>query len=313
MKLGSASFKPLLLAALALVIGISLCSAQESYVIFDNQTGRILDSKNPDKKLPVASLTKIATVLVALDWAELNNVNLAEQIVIPPDATADGLANPIGLQPGDSLSFRDLIYCALLASDNVSANTLATAIGARIPNSLNLAPRQNFVSQMNALARTLLMKRTLFLNPTGADHRTDIATPHSTAEDIARLTRHAMQKASFAFYVEQKNRQIHILRNGVDYTHDIRNTNELLGQDDIDGVKTGRTRNAGDCLVLSSQQPPESRREGEQVFITPRRISVVLLRSTDRFRDGLTLVRHGWGLYNSWAAEGRPVEPSDAL
>ncbi len=301
------------LALLAILVSASLCAAQESHVIFDNQTGRILASKNPDKKLPVASLTKIATAIVALDWAELHNVNLADQVVVPLDATSDGLANPIGLQPGDSLSIRDLIYCALLASDNVSANTLAAHIGAKIPNPNNLAPRENFVAQMNALARNLLMKRTLFLNPTGADHRTDTATPHSTAGDMARLTRHAMQKASFAFYVEQKSRQIHIFRNGVDHTHEIRNTNELLGQAGIDGVKTGRTRKAGDCLVLSSQQAPESRREGEQVLITPRRISVVLLRSPDRFRDGLNLVRQGWGLYDAWAAEGRPVKPSNAL
>jgi D-alanyl-D-alanine carboxypeptidase (penicillin-binding protein 5/6) len=303
--------KPLVL--LAILAGATLCAAQESHVIFDNQTGRILASKNPEKKLPVASLTKIATAIVALDWADLHNVNLADQVVVPLDATADGLANPIGLQPGDSLSIRDLIYCALMASDNVSANSLAAHIGAKIPNPNNLAPRENFVAQMNALARNLLMKRTLFLNPTGADHRTDTTTPHSTAGDMARLTRHAMQKASFAFYVEQKSRQIHIFRNGIDHTHEIHNTNELLGQAGIDGVKTGRTRKAGDCLVLSSQQAPESRREGEQVFITPRRISVVLLRSPDRFRDGLNLVRQGWGLYDAWVAEGRPVKPSNAL
>lgn len=313
MNPGPAFFMQKPLAILTLLLGVTLCAAQESYIIVDNQTGRILASKNPEKKLPVASLTKIATALVTLDWAELHNINLSDQMVVPLDATADGLANPIGLQPGDSLSIRDLIYCALLASDNTSANTLAANIGAKIPNPNNLAPRENFVAQMNALARNLLMKRTLFLNPTGADHRTDMATPHSTAEDIARLTRHAMQKASFAFYVEQKTRQIHILRGGVDHTHDIRNTNELLGQSGIDGVKTGRTRKAGDCLVLSSQQAPESRREGEQVFITPRRISVVLLRSPDRFRDGINLVRQGWALYDAWAAEGRPVKPSNSL
>ena len=313
MKLGSLFLLQKQLTLLVLVLGVTFCTAQESYIIFDNQTGRILESKNPDKKLPVASLTKIATTVVALDWAELHNINLADQMIIPLDATADGLANPIGLQPGDSLSIRDLIYCSLLASDNISANTLASNIGSRIPNPTGLAPRENFVSQMNALARNLFMKRTLFLNPTGADHRTDMAKPYSTAEDMARLTRHAMQKASFAFYVEQKSRQIHILRNGTDYPHEIRNTNELLGRAGIDGVKTGRTKNAGDCLVLSSQQAPESRREGEQVFITPRRISIVLLRSLDRFQDGWNFIHHGWKLYDAWASEGRLVDPVDAL
>lgn len=313
MMFGSLSSLSKFLVLLALVLGAALSQAQESHIIIDNQTGRILSAKNPDKKLPVASLTKIATALVTLDWAELHSINLAEQMVVPHDAAADGLANPIGLKPGDSLSIRDLIYCALLASDNVSANTLASNIGARIPNPNGLAPRDNFVAQMNALARNLSMKRTLFLNPTGADHRTDMARPHSTAADMARLTRHALQKSSFAFYVKQPSRQIHILRDGIDNTHEIRNTNELLGKAEIDGVKTGRTRNAGDCLILSSHRTPESHREGDQVFITPRRISVVLLRSPDRFRDGMNLIRQGWGLYDSWVAEGRPVKPSNVL
>ncbi|PAZ01110.1 MAG: hypothetical protein CAK90_02135 [Spartobacteria bacterium AMD-G4] len=287
--------------------------AAENYIIIDNQTGTILDSKNKAAKVQIASLTKIATALVALDWADLTKSDLAALAEVPAGAVSAGMVSAIGLQQGDSVSLRDLIYCALLASDNVAAHTLANHIGARVANPEGLNPANNFVAHMNALARTLFMKRTLFLNPSGMDHRTDITAPHSTAEDLARLVRHAYNSAGFAFYVSQKSREIHIFRGGIDTPIQIHNTNELLGKDGIDGVKTGRTRRAGDCLILSSLRAPESQREGETVFITPRRINVVLLDSPNRFSEGQALVAHGWALYEAWAAAGRPIKKSTSL
>ncbi len=288
-------------------------NAAESYIIIDNQTGVILDSDKRTEKLQVASLTKVATSLVVLDWAELQKVDLATLAEVPTTATENGASSAIGLAPGDSLSLRDLIYCALLASDNIAANTLAHHVGSRITNPEQLDSVSNFVAQMNALARTLSMKRTLFLNPSGMDSMTSGAIPYSTVEDLARLTRYAYDKSGFAFYVAQKSRQIHILRSGADMPFDITNTNELVGRNGIDGVKTGRTRKAGDCLILSADRPPESRREGETVLITPRRITVVLLRSEDRFKDGLLLINRGWSFYDAWAAEGRPSKKGETL
>jgi D-alanyl-D-alanine carboxypeptidase (penicillin-binding protein 5/6) len=93
----------------------------------------------------------------------------------------------------------------------------------------------------------------------------------------------------------------------------LKNTNPLLDQDGIDGVKTGRTAKAGDCIILSADRTPESKREGEKVFITPRRIIVVLLGSTDRSTEGLAAMRRGWQLYDQWAAAGRKTKRSDSL
>ncbi len=303
--------------ALCLLLGgliISQARAQESYIIFDNQTGHIIEASNPKEKLQVASLTKIATCMVVLDWANLHKVDLSALVPLSNAAFAGGATSSVGLMPGDSVSLRDLMYCALLASDNAAANALADHVGSRISNPEGLDPIGNFVAQMNALARNLQMKRTLFLNPSGMDNLPKgQALPHSTAEDIARLTRHAYEDAAFKFYVAQKSRAIHVFRNGIDNPTEIKNTNELLGQDNIDGVKTGRTRKAGDCLILSADRTPESRREGDTVMVTPRRISVVLLGSTDRFRDGLGLLRRGWALYDAWASEGRPTKKGSTL
>jgi D-alanyl-D-alanine carboxypeptidase (penicillin-binding protein 5/6) len=300
------------------MIGLLLATATaalaaENYIIADNQTGQILGGKNANEKVQVASLTKVATAMVVLDWAQITKEDLGQQAAITARALAAGGINPIGLMEGDSLSLRDLLYSALMASDNVAATALAQHVGARLPNAQGLDPIGNFVSHMNALARTLNMKRTLFLNPSGLDNMTDSALPYSTAADIARLTKYAYSEADFPFYVSQRERIIHIFRAGADIPYSIRNTNELLGTDDIDGVKTGRTSKAGDCLILSSEKNPEVKREGETVFVTPRRIIVVLLGSRDRFGEGSALNRQGWGLYDKWAAEGRKVKKSDAL
>ncbi len=313
MKLLGPSRRGVWLAPVLAALFATTAQAQLGYLVFDNQTGHVLDSSQPRTKLQVASLTKIATAMVVFDWAHLRGIDLSTPVPVNASAFQFGATSPAGLLAGDSASLRDLIYCALLSSDNVAANALAEHVGAQVPNPNGLDPAGNFVSQMNALARSLFMKRTLFLNPTGMDHMDRGARPHSTAEDMARLTRHAYNDAAFKFFVSQKSRVVHFLRNGADYPVEIRNTNELLGVDDIDGVKTGRTRRAGDCLVLSAERPPESRREGDNVLVTPRRVTVVVLGSTDRFRDGLALLRKGWGLYDTWAAAGRPVKKQTNL
>ena len=295
-----------------LAVSVQASRAVESYLIVDNQTGRILAAKEPDEKRQIASLTKIATATVVLDWAKLANADLGELVTVPSVAAAAGGANSTGLQQDDLVSLRDLLYCALMASDNVAAHTLAYHIGRRLPNAQGLDPVGNFVSHMNALARNLDMKRTRFLNPSGLDNLRG-GLPFSTASDLARLVRYAYSKSGFPFYVAQKTREIHIFRAGQPVDVWLRNTNPLLDQDGIDGVKTGRTAKAGDCIILSSDRTPESRREGEKVFITPRRIIVIMLGAQDRTGEGLAFIRKGWQLYDEWAAAGRPAKKSNSL
>ena len=100
--------------------------AGQSYIVVDNQTGMILASQRPNDKLQVASLTKIATAMVTLDWAQLSKADLSQMAIISPRAVRAGGINPVGLQEGDSLSLRDLLYTALMASDNVAATALAS-------------------------------------------------------------------------------------------------------------------------------------------------------------------------------------------
>lgn len=296
-----------------LLLSSALGWSAQNYIVIDNQTGHVLASGGRDEKVQVASLTKIATAMVVLDWAQLTKKDLGAAAIISRNATLAGGANPVGLQEGDSLTIRDLLYCALMASDNIAATALAEYVGAQLPNNEGLSPTKNFVTQMNALARVLDMKKTLFLNPTGADANSEATLPYSTAADMARLTKYAYSEADFPFFVSQKTRVVHVLRGGVDMPVQLTNTNELLGQDGIDGVKTGTTAKAGQCLILSSERKPEVQRQGETVYVTPRRITIVLLGSRDRFGEGAALTRQGWSLYDSWAAAGRKVKNGQTL
>jgi serine-type D-Ala-D-Ala carboxypeptidase (penicillin-binding protein 5/6) len=291
--------------------------AAEAYVIVDAQTGYILEGQAPRKKLQVGSLTKIATATVVLDWMEQKSRNLDQAVTIPQEAFVGAVENPIGFQPGDTITLRDLLYALLVQSDNIAAYTLAYHVGSQLGSlspgeGSKLTPVDLFVSQMNALARQLKMERTRFVNPHGQDYNVK-PLPFSTAEDMARLTRYAMNKASFRFYVSQKERQIAFDRGGHRLNYMLRNTNELLGQNGIDGVKTGRTARAGDCLVLSSNRQPEVVTQGKMITVYPRRLIVVLLGSSNRFGEGAGLVQRGWQLYDQWAAGGRPSDSKKML
>jgi serine-type D-Ala-D-Ala carboxypeptidase (penicillin-binding protein 5/6) len=284
--------------------------AQEAaaYVIQDSTTGFILDSSNGQKKLPVASLTKIATAMVVLDWAAQTNAELNQLAVVPASAARVAVAQGVGLAPGDRVSLRDLLYAAMMQSDNVSAETLADHVGRALGGGRDGSPVDAFVAQMNALARAKDMLKTKFLNAHGLDNL-ERSVPTSTAEDMARLTAYAMGNSAFRFYVSQKERKINITTaNGEQTGYLLRNTNELLGVNSIDGVKTGTTRRAGECLIISAAKPPESRQEGDKHFITPRRLNVVLLGATNRFPLAQSLLARGWQDYDAWSAAGRPAK-----
>ena len=314
----SRRFFILFFAFLASAAILRSAAAAQAFIIVDAQTGYIFEEQEPRKKLQIGSLTKIATASVVLDWAERKSGDLNQLVTIPQEAFAGSLENNIGFQPGDSITLRDLLYAALVQSDNIAAYTLAHHVGSQLGSLLpsdvgsKLTPVDAFVAQMNALAKQLKMERTRFVNPHGIDYKVK-PLPFSTAEDMARLTRYAMNKASFRFYVSQRQRQISFDRAGHRFNYALRNTNELLGKNGIDGVKTGRSARAGDCLILTSNREPEVVTQGKAVTVYPRRLIVVLLGSTNRFGEGAGFVQRGWQLYDQWAATGRLADSKKLL
>jgi D-alanyl-D-alanine carboxypeptidase (penicillin-binding protein 5/6) len=289
----------------------------KAYIVFDTHAGKILLAQNAGLKLPVASLTKIATACVALDWAERTGVNLSRQMAVVPPSAATLTPNPFNFAPGDTISLRDALSCALMGSDNIAAETIAWHVGADLQarTGKGRSPYEVFVKQMNSLTThpEIGMTSTRFLNPHGLD--TGRSVPVSTAADMARLTRYALKKPAFVFHTSQKERRITVLRGGAQQElFLLKNTNTSLGRAGIDGVKTGTTARAGQCLILTAPGKTDVVKTGpDQETVYPRRLVVVVLASPDRFAEGEMLLRQGWGRYDEWHRSGRTVASADEL
>ena len=298
------------LAAAVLLLPCSAAPGQEAaaYAVVDSNSGHVLLANNANRKVAVGSLTNIATAMVVLDWLEVRKRDINEAVSIPPEA-ASFPQNPIGFQPGDQASIRDLLYAALMQSDDIASYALAVHVGedlhAPMPNE---TPVQRFVAQMNALARKLGLRNTLFVNPTGLDIN-ERRLSYSTAADMAQLACYAMNRSQFRFYVSQKAREIAVDHaSGSPSGYALQNTNEMLDIDAIDGVRTGTTRRSGAAVILSAARPPESIQQGTQYTITPRRLVVVVVGSENRFEAAHQLLQSGWQAYDQWTAAGRPLK-----
>ena len=281
-----------------------------AYIVIDHASGHVLEEFNANKKLQVASLTKVVTAAVVLDWAHAANQSIDQLATVPPFRPE--LANPQGVQwsPGDRATLKDLIYAMLLQSDNIAAETLADFVGSALSGGRDRELHQvSFVSQMNALARKLGALNSRFLNAHGLDSL-ESKRPYSTAEDLAKISAYAMANPAFVFYVTQKERRISILKAyGNRLGFQLANTNRLLGRNGIDGLKTGTTKRAGECLIISAAKAPDVRQEGDTFFTTPRRLEVVVLGSENRFSEAEALLQRGWAAHAEWVAAGRPETP----
>lgn len=295
----------LLILSISAFCAIPAFSA-ESYLVMEAHSSRVLVASNSETKRPVASLTKIATAKVVLDWAKASGSSLATQATVPNSAINVGGANPMGLRPGDRISLRDAIYSTLLGSDNVSALTLADHVGRAILSHRRRGgdPQTTFVKEMNHLAKALGMKRTNFVNPHGLD--LGGRKGYSTAADMARLCVYVMRDTGFEFYVKQKSRQIYVhSRDGRKLGYKVANTNTLLGKQGINGIKTGFSSTAGQCLAVNSHRSAIVKKLGEgRTQIRKRDLIVVVLGSADRFGRTRQLVAQGWAGYDQWAAQG---------
>jgi serine-type D-Ala-D-Ala carboxypeptidase (penicillin-binding protein 5/6) len=279
-----------------------------AWVISDAASGVVLDSSNASKRLQVGSITKIATAMVVLDWAAARGEDLGQLATVPGTISLLNSPNSIGLQMGDRISLREALYAALMQSDNQAAETIAVHVGQKLGGrDEERASSDYFVSQMNALARKLGMRSTQFLNAHGLDDL-ESKQPYSTAGDIALLANYAVGHSGFSFYTSQKTRKVSwTTSNGEQSSAQLQNTNELLGGI-IDGMKTGTTRKAGPCVVVTAAQRPENRQVGDQQVITPRRLTVVVLDAPRRFETARSLLDYGWKQLNDWAAAGRPTK-----
>jgi D-alanyl-D-alanine carboxypeptidase (penicillin-binding protein 5/6) len=202
-----------------------------SYLVVNGKTGEVLAARNAHARVPIASITKLMTVLIALEHVQLTDV-------VSVKASAAGVGeSSIDLRTGEHVTVRDLVKAALIQSANDAAYALAAYAGGGDVTA--------FVREMNDKARALRLRDTHFVRPDGLDAPNE----HSSAADVTRLARIAMH-----------NREI---RDVVRLTSDtiaggraLHTWNDLLGTfPGLIGVKTGHTSAAGWCEVAAARRP----------------------------------------------------------
>src|SRR3990167_1680934 len=203
----------------------------------ETKTGRVLFSKNPEQQLPIASLVKVMTALIALE-----NRNLDEKLWVSSRAS-EMEPDKMFLQPGEELNLKELLYGIFLISGNDSAEVLAEA---------TTGNRMEFINSMNDKAKQLGMKNSFFVNPTGLDE--DISNSFSSAYDLSLLTRYAIRK--FPELVDiSKTEHITLPQTEDHQDYDMYSgINLLTTYPGVVGFKTGFTPEAGLTLITLAQK-----------------------------------------------------------
>ncbi len=292
-----------------LIATISPLSAQEAHMVVEAYSGKVLSAENASVKRPVASLAKMATAVVAVDWATATDTDISTHMIrVPEIVTQLGGPSAMQLAPGDTLTLRDALYSALLSSDNIAALTIAHHVGSEILARRGRSgdPVLVFVDEMNKLAKHIQANNTLFTNTHGLS--TGPKPGYSTAADMARLSIHTMRRNPLNFIVRQKNRDVAVQGPAGRRTYNLTNTNELIGEPGILGIKTGTTNAAGPCLATCMDREPVVRTKQDGTKgVTPRRLIVVVLNSPNRYVRTRQLIRAGWAVYDPWLAAGAPI------
>ncbi len=243
----------------------------KAWILIDPRDDSVLASKSPNKRLPIASTTKLMTAYLAL-----KNLKPNQMIAAPsyhPSASAE---ITLGLRPGERMRVRDLLYGLLLPSASDAAETLAVGVASSVPA---------FVERMNQAAQQLGLTDTSYANPIGLDD------PHnySSAHDLVTLASILLKNRLFARIVNTPAATLH----SGDHPRTVTSRDTLLNSVPwINGVKTGHTLDAGYVLV------------GSGTMDSTTLISAVLGTPDEPSRDAdtLRLLQYGFSLYH-------PVQP----
>jgi len=210
----------------------------ESAILIDAASGQVLFEQNADKKLPPASLTKIMTLIVAMEEIESGDLALDDQVTISRLAESMG-GSQIFLGEGNKVKVRDLLKAVTIAS----ANDACVALGEAVAGSYN-----RFVNLMNEKADELGLENTYFSNSTGLPTESD---HYTTARDVAIMSREIVKyqiilddASIWLDYIELPDRRAMLT-----------NTNHLVNTyPGLDGIKTGHTNAAGFSLAATAKR-----------------------------------------------------------
>lgn len=243
------------------VKGVSVSA--NAAVVIDGISGKILYSLNSDKRLSMASTTKIMTALLLCEQEDLSRTVTVTEEMIRVEGSS------MGLTVGIKVTLRDLLYGMLLSSGNDAANAAAVAVGGSV---------KNFVALMNKKAEDLGLSNTHFDTPSGLDG----PTHYTTAYELALLTNEALKNNDFA--AAAQTRSVTLDYGGIKHT--LTNHNRLLSTyPDAVGVKTGFTKKSGRCLVSAA------RRDGGLVI-------AVTLNDGNDWQDHKAMLDYGFSCLN---------------
>ena len=256
----------------------------QAAILVDLDTGTVLYEKNADEQRPIASITKVMTLLLTFQALEAGKIQLTD--IVPVSEHAYGMGgSQIWLEPGEQLTLNDMLKAICISSANDAAVAVAEYVG---------GSEDAFVQQMNAEAARLGMSNTHFENACGLDEAGHL----STARDVAVMSRemllHHTEIADYCTIWPDT------LRGG---ETQLVNTNKLLkSYQGITGLKTGTTGGAGVCISASA------RRDGLGL------VAVILgsPSSKDRFDAARTLLDYGFANYQNLTAE-LPADAPDTL
>ena len=221
-----------LILLLIIPIKISAFNFGGSAILMEEDTKRVLVSKNMNKKMLVASTTKIMTEIIAIESGKKN------KIVKVTDKVLESYGSSIYLSLGEKMKLEDMIYGLMMQSGNDAALMIAEYLGGE----------EKFVRKMNEKAKQIGMKNTVFANPHGLDEKTE---NYSTAYDMALLMRYANSNSIFRKITGCKK---HTVKTD-EKTYVWNNKNKLLyTYKYTTGGKTGYTKKAYRTLVTSASK-----------------------------------------------------------
>ena len=217
----------------------SLNLTAKSVYVYDVRTNKVLFSKNPDERLPLASLTKLMTALVAKSSEKSDDTVTITNLAIKAEGDS-------GLRVGEKWSLQNLLDFLLTSSSNDGATAVALAYGAE----------QNFINAMNSKADEIGMLNTYYLNPTGVDLPAQAGVSpakggaYGSAKDTAKMLAFILKNypdlltatTKAEFNVSSLNKIVHVAKNTDSITESIPG---------LKGSKTGFTNLAGGNLVIA--------------------------------------------------------------
>ncbi len=208
-----------------------------AYIAFDLETGKVLAEKSSDKELPIASITKVMTAVVALDLAspdELYTISSTAAKVIP---------TKIGVVPGEKMYLKELLQAILLTSANDAAAVIREGIDKKYGEAV-------FIKAMNEKAQLLGMNHTSFANPQGFDDTHN----YSSTADLAILTHYALNNYPLIKEIVARD-EASLPANDNHKQFDLKNWNGLIDTyPNAYGVKIGNTDDAGVTTMVAAQR-----------------------------------------------------------